>query len=280
MKRRIFMIVVAAVLVFGMLLGCTATTNTPKSTAAPTTGQSSLPSSQPTQGVLKVGIDDTYPPMEFTDESGNTVGFDIDMANEIGKRLNMKVEFIPTVWEGIFAALDSDKFDCIISSLSITDERKKTILFSQPYIANAQVIVVPTSNETIKVPADLAGKKVGVQSGTTAQASGEKFNATTPFESFDTYPSVVSPFEDMKIGRLDAIIVDGVVALDYVNKYPNDYKFSGIKLDPEPIGIGFKLSNTALKDKIDPLITAMKKDGTLVAFSQKWFKDDFITSVK
>ena len=190
------------------------------------------------------------------------------------------VEFVPTVWDAIFTALNANKFDCIISSLSITDERKKTILFSQPYIANAQVIVVPTSNTTIKLPADLAGKKVGVQSGTTAEESGKKFNKTTPFAEFKTYPSVISPFEDMKTNRLDAIIVDGVVALDYVNKYPNDYKFSGIKLDPEPIGVGFRIADTALQAKIDPIITAMKNDGTLVAFSQKWFKDDFITSVK
>lgn len=90
---------------------------------------------------LVVGVDNTYPPMEYMDGS-NTVGFDIDFATEIAKKLDMEVQLVPTAWDGIFAALNTKKFDCIISSVSINEERLKNFAITKPYIANAQVIVV------------------------------------------------------------------------------------------------------------------------------------------
>ncbi len=90
---------------------------------------------------LVVGVDNTYPPMEYMDGS-NTVGFDVDFAAEIAKKLNMEVQLAPTAWDGIFAALNTEKFDCIISSVSINEDRLKNFAITKPYIANAQVIVV------------------------------------------------------------------------------------------------------------------------------------------
>jgi polar amino acid transport system substrate-binding protein len=92
--------------------------------------------------VLRVGVDDVYPPMEYKDEKNNTVGFDMDLAKEIGKKLGMEVEIISTAWDGIFTSLNTDKFDCIISSVSINEDRQKNYALTKPYIANAQVIVV------------------------------------------------------------------------------------------------------------------------------------------
>ncbi|MEI6602520.1 MAG: ABC transporter substrate-binding protein [Clostridia bacterium] len=262
MKRRILLTVVALVLAIGMLLtGCAA--QTPTGTA---------------MTVLRVGIDNTYPPMEFTDDSGNTVGFDIDLANAIAAKLNVKVEYVPTAWKSIFTGLDTNKYDCIISSLSITDERKKTILFSQPYISNAQVVVVPPSNTTITTPENLKDKIVGVQIGTTAEAAGTTFQKTIPFE-MKTYDQVIQPFAELKTGRIDAIIVDEVVARYYINKESASYKLSGIKLPPEPIGIGFKLSDTALQAKVEKIITDMKADGSLGTISKKWFGVDITNNL-
>lgn len=89
---------------------------------------------------LRIGVDNTYPPMEFMDGS-KTVGFDIDFASEIGKKLGVEIEIVPTAWDGIFAALNTDKYDCIISSVSISEERLQNFALTKPYIANAQVIV-------------------------------------------------------------------------------------------------------------------------------------------
>jgi ABC-type amino acid transport substrate-binding protein len=103
------------------------------------TGTGSFPADKK---LLTIGVDDSYPPMEFKDDNNNTVGFDVDLAKEIGKRLGMEVQFISTAWDGIFTALNTDKFDCVISSISITDDRQQNFAITKPYIANAQVIVV------------------------------------------------------------------------------------------------------------------------------------------
>jgi len=103
------------------------------------TGKGSVPKGKK---VLKVGIDDVYPPMEFKDDKNMTVGFDVDMAKEIGKKLGLEVEFVSTAWDGIFTSLNTSKFDCIISAVSINEKRQKNFALTKPYIANAQVMVV------------------------------------------------------------------------------------------------------------------------------------------
>ncbi len=103
------------------------------------TGKGSFPINKKT---LTIGVDDVYPPMEFKDDKNNIVGFDVDMAKEIGKKLGLEIKFISTAWDGIFTSLRTDKFDCIISSVSINEERQKNFALTKPYIANAQVIIV------------------------------------------------------------------------------------------------------------------------------------------
>lgn len=230
--------------------------------------------------ILKIGVDDSYPPMEYKDESGNTVGFDIDLGKEIAKRLDMKIEYVSTAWDGIFTALEAEKFDTIISSLSITDERKKNISFTRAYIANAQVIVVSPSNTSIKSEKDLKGKIVGVQINTTAEEACKKFMKDTPFKELKTYDQIIQPFSDLKTGRLDAVVADEVVARDYVSKDKANYMVAGGRLTNEPIGIGFKKTNTALRDKVDKVLEEMGKDGTLKSISMKWFGEDLTSNIK
>ncbi len=241
-----------------------------------TASNSATPS---TNGVLKVGVDDTYPPMEFKDENNKTVGFDIDVATEVAKRINMKVEFVSNDWAGIFLALESNKFDAIISSVTRNDERLAKYAMSTPYIANAQVIVVPADNTTITKPTDLTGKNVGVQVGTTADESCTKYLKTTKF-NLKKYDQVIQPFSDMKVGRLDAIVVDEVVARYYVKKDPKHYKVSSARLTNEPIGMCFAKSNTALRDKAQKALDEMFADGTMKTISEKWFNEDLTGNVK
>lgn len=231
------------------------------------------------QKVLKVGVDDTYPPMEYKDEKNVTVGFDIDVATEIAKKLDMKVEFVSNDWAGIFLALESNKFDAIISSVSRNDERMETYSMSTPYIANAQVIVVPADNTTILEPKDLLDKNVGVQIGTTADESCAEYLKTTKF-TLKQYDQVIQPFSDMKAGRLDAIIVDEVVARYYVQKDPASYKVSGARLTNEPIGMCFAKANTELRDKAQKALDELFADGTMKKLSEKWFGEDLTGNVK
>lgn len=229
--------------------------------------------------VLKVGVDDTYPPMEFKDEKNTTVGFDIDVGTEIAKRLGMKAEFVSNDWAGIFLALESNKFDVIISSVSRTDERMEKYAMTTPYIANAQVIVVPADNTTIVEPKDLEGKNVGVQIGTTADESCAEYLKTTKF-TLKQYDQVIQPFSDMKAGRIDAIVVDEVVARYYVKKEPKSYKVSSARLTNEPIGVCFAKNNAELRDKAQKALDEMFSDGTMKKLSEKWFGEDLTGNVK
>lgn len=231
------------------------------------------------QKVLKVGVDDTYPPMEFKDDSNNTVGFDIDVATELAKKMGMKAEFVSNDWAGIFLALDANKFDVIVSSVSRNEDRLAKYAMTTPYVANAQVIVVPADNTSIKEPKDLEGKNVGVQIGTTADESCGEYLKTTKF-TLKQYDQVIQPFSDMKAGRLDAIIVDEVVARYYVKKDPKSYKVSSARLTNEPIGICFSKSNTELRDKAQKALEDMFKDGTMKKLSEKWFDEDLTGNVK
>lgn len=228
--------------------------------------------------VLKVGVDDSYPPMEFKDDKNATVGFDVDLATAIAEKMGMKVEFVSTAWDGIFQALNTDKFDTIISSVSITDERLKNFALTKPYVANAQVIIVKPSDNSIKEAKDLAGKNVGCQVNTTANDSANEFLKTTKF-NLKTYDQVIQPFADLKAGRVDAVIVDEVVARYYVKQDPANFKVSSGKLTNEPIGICFKKSNTAMRDQVDKIIADFQKDGTLKKISEKWFGSDLTSNI-
>jgi polar amino acid transport system substrate-binding protein len=230
--------------------------------------------------VLRVGVDDTYPPMEYRDEKGNLVGYDIDVAEEIGKRLNKKVEFVPTAWSAIFTGLSSGKYDCIISSLSITEERKKTIAYTRPYIANNQVIIVGKGTTDINSEADLGNKIVAVQMGTTAEDSCNEFMKTTPFKEFKKYEGMTQALNELKIGRVDAVVSDIVVGAYFVANDMESFKLVTTTLPDEPIGIGFDKKNQEACDEVDKVVKEMMDDGTLKSISEKWFKDDMTKNLK
>jgi polar amino acid transport system substrate-binding protein len=222
-------------------------------------------------GKLVVGLDDSYPPMEFRDEKDNLVGFDIDLGNEIGKRLGVKTEYMPTDFNGILVALTTGKFDCIISSLSITDERKKTIDFSDSYLDGGQIIIVKKSNTTINSKADLANKIVGAQLGSTGEQAASKVPGVKEVKKYD---KVTEAMHDLIIGRIDCIVVDKQVGEYYIAKDAANYKVLSDTLTVEPTGIGFKKTDSDLKVAVQKAINDMKADGTLSKISIKWFGHD------
>ena len=229
---------------------------------------------------LKIGVDDSYPPMEFKDEKSNTVGFDIDVAKEIAKRLGKEPQFVTTAWDGIFSALNTNKFDCIISSVSMTAKRIDGFTFTTPYIANSQMIIVKPDNNSITKPEDLTGKKVGCQVSTTAHESATKLQAKgTKFAELKTYDQVIQPFADMKAGRIEVIIVDEVVGKYYIGLDKANFKAASAKLTNEPIGVCLKKGNRILADKIQKAIDAMIADGTMKQISLQWFNADLTSNI-
>ena len=229
-------------------------------------------------GVLKIGIDDAFPPMEFRSEKNELVGFDIDASKELCKRLGIKVEHIPTVWDTVILSLKAKKFDVVWSAMSITAEREKEIAFTKPYIMEKQVIVVKAGNSKIKGLKDLRAETVvGVQLGSTSEEALAKLNKK--FKEIKKYDKNTDAFLDLKIGRIDALAVDELVGRYYLSQKPGDYTVLSESLLSEPIGIGVRKEDVALKNKIQQTLDSMFKDGTMKKISIKWFGGD-ITSWK
>jgi len=226
--------------------------------------------------VFRVGMEVGYPPMEYTGEDGKEViGFDVDVAKEIGTRLGKKdFKIISTAWDGIFAALETDKFDCIISSCSINEQRQKEHSLTNAYVANKLVIVTSSSNTDIVSPETLTGKKVGVQSATTSSDFAKELNKDSKKFDFTPYDQVTQPFADLKAGRIDAIIVDIVVAGYYTSKDKESFKTSWESPNSEPMAICCQKKGTDLRDKINKILDEMQADGTMKTISEKWFGTD------
>ncbi len=219
-------------------------------------------------GVLKVGSDTTYPPFEWIDtKTGKAQGFDVDLANLIAKKLGVKAEIITTDWGGIIPALNSGKFDVIISAMTITDARKKKIDFSIPYYDSGQIIAVRKDNNTIKGPNDLSGKTVGVQTGTTGEEAAKKI----PGVKIKEYPDIQYAFADLEKGRIDAVVNDFPVSAFYAKGHP-DVKLVGKLFTIEHYGIAFRKSDEKdLENAINKILKEIKSDGEYDQIYEKWF---------
>lgn len=159
------------------------------------------------KGEIILGLDDSFPPMGYRDE-GKIVGFDIDLATEMAERLGVKLTLQSIDWSAKEMELNGNKIDMIWNGMSITEERKESMILSKPYLANAQIILVAEGSE-IKTKADLAGKKVGVQAGSSAlDAINSEPDVVATFGSLEEYPDNNAAFLDLKAGRIDALVGD------------------------------------------------------------------------
>ncbi|GAA0746344.1 ABC transporter substrate-binding protein [Clostridium oceanicum] len=222
-------------------------------------------------GVLKIGLSDDYPPMEFRDDKNKLVGFDVDISKALAEKLGVKAEFVPTSFNGIVVALNSGKFDSVISAVSITDERKKQMEFVGPYIEGGQIVIVKKENDTIKSSKDLKGKIVACQMGSTGEEAAKKIEGTKELKKYD---KVTEALQDLAIGRSDALVVDGQVGRYYMKKNASKYKVLKDKLTVEPQGIGVKKGNEELKEGLDKAFKELKDEGKLSEISKKWFGTD------
>lgn len=226
-------------------------------------------------GKFIVGLDDSFPPMGFRDENNEIVGVDIDLAKEVAKRLNMEFVAQPIDWDSKELELKNGNVSCIWNGMTITDERKEAMLISDPYMANNQIIVVAPGSD-ITSSADLAGKVVGLQKGSSAVAALDKTEVRAQIKEVVEYTDNVLALTDLKVGRTDAVVVDEVVGRYYVAKAADDYVVLEESLAPEEYGIGFDKGNTELCEKVNKALKEMKEDGTTAKISEKWFGKDII----
>jgi polar amino acid transport system substrate-binding protein len=219
---------------------------------------------------IVVATDATWPPMEYVDENKEIVGFDIDLMNAIAKEAGLEVEYRNVAWDGIFAGLAAGEYDAVISSVTITDERKAQYDFSEPYINAGQIVVVQAGSD-ITGPDALSGHTVGAQLSTTGAFAVQEMEGVTLKE----YDEVGLAFEDLVAGRIDAVVCDTPVAADFAlqrEEYRAKLKIVGDSFTEEYYGILVQKGNSDLLSKINEGLAAVQDKGTDKTLEEKWLR--------
>ena len=277
--KRILALVCAAAMAMLLFAGCTDsnTLSTEKPTtaaadpAAPTELQLIVP------GTLTVGTEIGYPPFEmFADDGTTEIGLDIDLAKAIGELLGVKVVFQNTDFEGILDGLAIDKYDVVMSAVTITAARAEKVDFSSPYIENWQAIVVRKGDTAITGPEQLDGKKVAYQKATTSTEYLGKLRDTGVVKcEVSEYEKVMECFTDLKLGRVDTVLCDSVVAEGYVAREPGAFELTWIQStvegdEPELFGVGVKKNNAELLAAVNGALAELEASGKLDALRLQW----------
>jgi polar amino acid transport system substrate-binding protein len=217
------------------------------------------------QGVLSVGTDATYPPFEtISTTNGEVVGFDADLMRAIAGELEVKVEFLVVPFDGILAALSAGKYDAVISAMTITEDRSRHVLFSEPYYAAGQSICV-RSDSRIQGLAELPGHRLGVQLGTT----GERMAKSVEHAEIVSFDAIGAAFLDLRIGRLDAVISDTPTAALFAREHP-EVRLVGEPITRESYGIAFRMQDESLKKAVDSALGDLDRGGRLRELRRRW----------
>ena len=221
---------------------------------------------------IVVGLDDSFPPMGFKDEKNEIVGFDIDLAKEVAKRLGREVEFKAIDWNSKEAELKSGRVDILWNGLDITDKRKENMLFSEPYMDNRQIVFVAKNGKvSVAGESDLAGKS----GGTTEEYFENKPELKASMKEVKYYPDYINAFMDLENGRLDAVVGDEIIGRYYISKHPDEIQAIDTVIGTvSQFGIAFRKDDQKLRDEVQKVFDEMKADGTVAKISEKWFAKD------
>jgi polar amino acid transport system substrate-binding protein len=234
-------------------------------------------------GVLTVGMEIGYPPMEYYADDGKTPqGFDVEMAKALAAKLGLTFEWVDTAWDGIFAGVDTGKYDCIISSVTYTRERAANFNFTKPYVANSQLLVVrrdsPVKPKSLE---DIKGLRLTYQAETTSDAMATEWIESTGarLEVYE-YDKVMNCFDELSLNRVDVILVDSVVAAEYLSRPGNPYEITAEVSNDEVLAICLKKGNNALTESLNKALDELYTEGTLQKISQQVFGTDVVSSVR
>jgi len=232
-----------------------------------------------TDGILSVGVEIGYPPMEYYGADGVTLrGFDIELTKALADKLGLSVKYIDTSWEGIFAGLDTEKYDIAVN-ITILPERQKNYNFTKPYISSS-ITYVALKNYYIPFdkPELIAGRNAGYQGNTTAQYFAEKIlEQGLKFASF-SYDKIINCFDDLYLKRIDLAVVDNIAAYHYLNKENSPFEIIWEGPSNEHIAICLKKGNDELTSAIDNALDELFKDGAIQEISMQIFKTDMVSS--
>ncbi|MBQ2800791.1 MAG: amino acid ABC transporter substrate-binding protein [Lachnospiraceae bacterium] len=224
-----------------------------------------------------VGFDASFPPYGYKDDNGEYVGFDLDLAQEVCDRLGYELVKQPIDWDAKDMELSSGTIDCIWNGFTINGREDK-YCWSEPYIDNSQVFVVSADSD-IKTKADLAGKTVVVQADSSALKaleSDENVDLTNSFAELVQVSDYNTAFMNMEAGAADVVAMDVGVAKYQLEERNGEFVILEEELASEVYGVGFELSNTALRDQVQGTLNEMIADGTFVQIAEKWGLQDSV----
>lgn len=235
-------------------------------------------------GKIVLGLDKAFPPMGYVDtQTGDLVGFDIDLAKEAFKRLNIELKLQPIDWNNKTAELNNGNIDCLWNGFSKTEKREKEFALSIPYMKNNQILLIK-SDSAYKGLDGLKGKTVGVQADSSAETAlndnPDFKNSLKSVVKIDDYSKAVMEIQN---GTIDAIAIDEIVARYYLTKNPGAYAVLQDKdgkdasLATEDYVVAFRKADICLKEKVEGALKEMAKDGTMASISKKWFGTDVTT---
>ena len=294
MKKRLISIALASVMALS-LAGCggsaggttteadtsapadtTAQASSEDTTAADDTSTEAAKTAADAGGTLIVGFDQDFPPMGFIGNDGEFTGFDLELAQEVAKRLGLEYKPQPIAWDAKDMELEAGNIDCIWNGFTMTG-REDDYAWTEAYMANTQVFVV-AKDSGIASQADLAGKVVECQVDSSAEAALQEVpDLTAAFKDLLTTADYNTAFMDLEQGAVDAIAMDVIVAGYQIQQRNADFVILDDSLSAEEYGVGFKKDNTELRDKVQKTLEEMAADGTLKGISEKWFGEDVTT---
>ena len=294
MKKRLISIALASVMALS-LAGCggsaggtttaadtsaptdtTAQASSEDTTAADDTSTEAAKTAADAGGTLIVGFDQDFPPMGFIGNDGEFTGFDLELAQEVAKRLGLEYKPQPIAWDAKDMELEAGNIDCIWNGFTMTG-REDDYAWTEAYMANTQVFVV-AKDSGIASQADLAGKVVECQVDSSAEAALKEVpDLTATFKDLLTTADYNTAFMDLEQGAVDAIAMDVIVAGYQIQQRNADFVILDDSLSAEEYGVGFKKDNTELRDKVQKTLEEMAADGTLKGISEKWFGEDVTT---
>ena len=266
MSRRLSALVLAAAAAL-TLSACSAASPGPADSAGSPEGDDY---GLVTEGTLTVATEGTYRPFTFHDESGELVGFDVEIAEAVADKLGLEVVFQETQWDAIFAGLDAGRFDVIANQVSINPEREEKYLFSEPYTVSPGVIVVPEDDDSITSFDDLEGKTTAQSLTSNWYELAEESGATV--EAVEGWAQAVALLQQ---GRVDATINDNLTFLDYEQTDgPTGLKIAAETDDPAYNAFAFTQDSEALVAAVDEALAELREEGVLAEISEKYFGAD------
>lgn len=222
------------------------------------------------KGEIKMAMSGQYPPFNFVDDKNHLTGFDVEIGKEIAKRIGVEGKALSTAWDGIIAGLLANKYELICGSMAITDERLKSIDFTEPYYRSGAQLFVKKGSAVMST-ADLKGKKVGVTLGTTYETWVRE---NIQGADVRTYKGVPDMILEIANGRIDGFITDKIVGALAIKEKNVPIALAGDLLYEEKMGIALRQNNPELKASMNAALAAMKEDGTYKTISMKWLGID------